>query len=383
MDVLIRERGCRTRGARLNRVRTPVRAAGVLLLLGLALAACTPRPATPAAPATTAAPQTASGGAATRAPAPTAAAAPTETPVHLRVPYVAISATQLPAWVAEDAGLFAKNGLDVSLEYIPTGSTLVQAMVAGEAQFGVAGSEAPISASLAGADIVILAPTVDHLLFSIYAVPSVPDPSAMRGKRLAITRVGSSTDFAARQWVATLGLHVGEDVSLVQAGGQKEILAAMQSNGADAGVLSPPTDLQARREGYREIADLSQLPKPFYQSSILATRKVIDAQPDLVRRFVRAIVEANSVIQQDKAAAKRALGKYAQITDDEVLEATYEDARPLIPRVPVPTREAVESAIELVALTNPEARNVDPSRFFDPRFVQELEDSGFIDSLYK
>ncbi|HZS00333.1 MAG TPA: ABC transporter substrate-binding protein, partial [Chloroflexota bacterium] len=336
MDVLIRERGRRTRGARLNRVRTPVRAGGVLLLLALALAACTPRPATPAAPATTAAPQTASSGAAPRAPAPTAAAAPTEAPVHLRVPYVAISATQLPAWVAEDAGLFVKNGLDVSLEYIPTGSTLVQAMVAGEAQFGVAGSEAPISASLAGADIVILAPTVDHLLFSIYAVPSVPDPSAMRGKRLAITRVGSSTDFAARQWVATLGLRVGEDVSLVQAGGQKEILAAMQSNGADAGVLSPPTDLQARREGYREIADLSQLPKPFYQSSILATRKVIDEQPDLVRRFMRAIVEANSVIQQDKAAAKRALGKYAQITDDEVLEATYEDARPLIPRVPVP-----------------------------------------------
>jgi NitT/TauT family transport system substrate-binding protein len=299
------------------------------------------------------------------------------------VPYVAISATQLPAWVAQDAGLFAKNGLDVSLEYIPTGSTLVQTMVAGEAAFGVAGSEAPISASLAGADIVILAPTVDHLLFSIYAVPGVPDPGAMRGKRLAITRVGSSTEFAARQWVATLGMRAGEDISLVQAGGQKEILAAMQSNGADAGVLSSPTDVEARRLGYREIADLGKLPKPFYQSSILATRNVIDERPDLVRRFMRAIVEADSVIHQDKAATKRALAHYAQITDDEVLEATYEAATAVIPKVPLPTREAIESAIELVALSNPDARNVDPTHFFDPRFVQELQDSGFIDSLYR
>jgi hypothetical protein len=66
-----------------------------------------------------------------------------------------------------------------------------------------------------------------------------------------------------------------------------------------------------------------------------------------------------------------------------VLDATYQSALPVIPRVPLPTREAVESAIELVALTNPEARDVDPTRFFDPRFVQELQDSGFIQGLYQ
>jgi NitT/TauT family transport system substrate-binding protein len=356
-----------------------------MLWLLLVPLGCTPSGTPSATPASSAnAPAPTTGG--TIAGAPTASA-PTTAPAQplekLRVPYVAISASQLPAWVAEDAGLFAKNGLDVSLEYVPTGTTLVQTMVAGEAVFGIAGSEAPISASLAGADLLILAPTVDHLLFSIYAVPAIADASAMRGKRLAITRVGSSTDFAARQWVATLGLRAGDDVALVQAGGQKEILAAMQANGADAGVLSAPTDVEARHLGYREIADLGKLPKPFYQSSVLTTRQVVDGRPELVRRFVRAIVEADSVIHQDPAAAKRALVKYAQITDDEVLDATYQSALPVIPRVPLPTREAVESAIELVALTNPEARDVDPTRFFDPRFVQELQDSGFIQGLYQ
>src|SRR5438067_1706899 len=118
----------------------------LVLALGAACAQGTPSassgaPAPPPAATSAAAPAPAAGA------GPTAAAAAVE---RLRVPYVAVSVTQLPAWVAQEAGTFAREGLDVSLEHIPTGSTLVQAMVAGEAQFGIAGSEAPISASLNG-----------------------------------------------------------------------------------------------------------------------------------------------------------------------------------------------------------------------------------------
>ena len=108
-----------------------------------------------------------------------------------------------------------------------------------------------------------------------------------------------------------------------------------------------------------------------------------DDRPDVVRRFMRAIVEANAIIHQDNATAKQALAHYSQSTDDEVLEASYEGALPAIPRVPLPTRAAIESAIELVALTNPAAVGADPERFFDARFVQELDDNGFIKSLYR
>jgi NitT/TauT family transport system substrate-binding protein len=367
----------------------------VAVLLSMALwggcsqPASAPSAAAPRATASTAAgsaPPTAAKPDGSSPAAPAGAAQQPAAPValeKLRVPYVAISVTQLPAWVAQDVGLFAKHGLDVSMEYIATGSTLVQAMVAGEAAFGIAGSEAPIAASLSGADMVILAPTVDRLIFDVYANQGVPDAAAMRGRRLAITRVGSSTDFAARQWVQTLGMRPGEDVALVQANGQPEIFAAIQSGAADAGVLSPPTNVQAKRAGFRLLADLSKLDVPFYQSSALTTRRIIDERPETVRRFMRAFVEANSVIHQDKALTKRVLAQYTQTSDDEVLESSYEAAVPAIPRVPLPTRAAIESAIELVALTNPAAQGVDPARFFDPRFVQELDDSGFIRGLYR
>src|SRR5579884_1091857 len=355
----------------------------LLILSGLILAACGPASGGPApgaaGPAAPPAPPAATG-------QPEAGPTAGGTPValeRLRVPFVAISVTQLPVWVAQEAGLFTKYGLEVSLEYIPTGATLIQTVVAGEADIGIAGSEAPISASLSGADLVIIAPTVDRLVFTVYARPDITEPSALRGLRLGITRIGSSTDFAARQWLRSLGLRYGEDVTLVQAGGQPELLAALQSGAADAAVLSPPTDVQARRLGLRALADLSQLDIQFYQSSVVVTRKIINERPDIVRRFMRAFVEANSVIHQNKALAKQAIARFSQTTDEEVLESSYEAALPAIPRVPLPTRAAIESAIELVALTNPAARSVDPDRFFDARFVQELEDSGFIRSLYR
>ena len=194
---------------------------------------------------------------------------------------------------------------------------------------------------------------------------------------------GRQSTFATRQWVRNLGLRADEDVVLVQLGGQPEILAGLQAGAIDAGLLSPPANMEARRLGMRELADLIRLPVQFYQSSLVASRKVIDEQPDRVRRVVRALVEANSVIHQDKALTKRAIGRYTDTTADEVLEDSYQFALPAIPRSPLPTRTVIEEAVDLVAHTNPAAQGADPDRFYDPRFVQELEDSGFIRGLYR
>jgi NitT/TauT family transport system substrate-binding protein len=303
-------------------------------------------------------------------------------PDQVRVAYASISITALPAWVAQDAGTFAKNGLEVTLDYVPSGTTLIQNMVAGGTDFAFAGAEAAIGAALAGAPLVIVAPSVDRLTYTVHAPAEIAAGEALRGHRLGITRAGSSTDFAARQWVETLGLRPDADVTLVQLGGQPEILAGLQAGAVDAGLLSPPGNTEARRAGYREIADLSRLPAQLYQAAIVAPQPLLAGRPDAVRRFVRAIVEANAVIHQDKAQTKQIIGRYTQSSDDGVLEDSYAGAVAAIPRVPVPTRAATEIALDLAAHSNPAAPHADASQFFDPRFVQELDDSGFIRGLY-
>jgi NitT/TauT family transport system substrate-binding protein len=372
-------------------VRSPdPRRVVVAMLCGLALlVACAPAASAPA-PKATAAPPASAAAAPPAAGAPGGAAgarsgpeAAPPAPESVRAAYSSISITSLPAWVAQDAGTFARNGLDVALDYIPSGTTMIQNMVAGGADFGLASGEAAIAAALAGAPLVILAPSVDRLAYTVHASADLADGAALRGRRVGITRAGSSTDFAARLWVQTLGLRPDEDVALVQLGGQPEILAALQAGAIDAGLQSPPGNMQARRLGLREVADLRHLPVQFYQAAVLANNQLIERRPDLVRRFVRAIVEANSIIHQDKALTKQVIGRYTETTADEVLEESYQFAIPVIPRVPLPKHADIEMALELSAHTNPAAHGADPSRFFDPRFVQELEDSGFIRSLYR
>jgi NitT/TauT family transport system substrate-binding protein len=303
-------------------------------------------------------------------------------PDKVRVAYASISITALPAWVAQDAGTFAKNGLEVALDYVPSGTTLIQSMVAGGTDFAFAGAEAAIGAALAGAPLAIIAPSVDRLTYTVHASNEIADGAALSGRRLGITRAGSSTDFAARRWVETLGMRPDADVALLQLGGQPEILAALQAGAVDAGLLSPPGNTEARRAGYRAIADLSRQPAQIYQTAIVAPIPLIEQRPDVVRRFARAIVEANAVIHRDKAQTKQIIGRYTQSADDEVLEDSYAGAVAAIPRVPVPTRAATELALDLAAHSNPAAPHADASQFFDPRFVQELDDSGFIRGLY-
>jgi ABC-type nitrate/sulfonate/bicarbonate transport system substrate-binding protein len=300
----------------------------------------------------------------------------------VRVAYASISITALPAWVAQDTGTFAKNGLEATLDYVPSGTTLIQNMVAGGADFAFAGSEAAISAAIAGAPLVIIAPSVDRLTYTVHASSEIPDGAALRGRRLGITRAGSSTDFAARRWVETLGLRPDAVVTLVQLGGQPEILAGLQGGAIDAGLLSPPGNTEARRAGFREIADLSRQPAQIYQTAIVAPKPLVDQRPDVVRRFARAIVEANAVIHKDKAQTKQIIGRYTQSNDDGVLEDSYAGAVAFIPRVPVPARAAIELALDLAAHSNPAAPHADASQLYDPRFVQELDDSGFIRGLY-
>jgi NitT/TauT family transport system substrate-binding protein len=351
----------------------------VLVLLAACAQAAAPPPAAPPSQ-----PANAGGTASTGASfSPTSGIAPAPATLDkVRVAYASISITALPAWVAQDAGTFARNGLDVTLDYVPSGTTLIQNMVAGGTDFAFAGAEGAISAALAGAPLVIVAPSVDRLTYTVHALAEIADGAALRGRRLGITRAGSSTDFAARQWIETLGMRPDADVTLVQLGGQPEILAGLQGGAVDAGLLSPPGNTEARRAGFREIADLSRLPAQLYQAAIVAPKPLTEGRPDVVRRFARAIVEANAVIHKDKSQTKQIIGRYTQSADDGVLEDSYQGAVAAILRVPVPTREATEVALDLAAHSNPAAPHAEASAFFDPRFVQELEDSGYIRSLY-
>ncbi len=349
-----------------------VRSLGAIVLL-LGLVGCSaPTPAAPQAP--TAAPAAAAN--------PTAAAGNAAGPgTKLKAAYTAISATQSPLWVALESGVFPKYGLDVEAPYIATSTTLTAAMLSGEVNIAVAAEEAVVSADLNGADLVMLAGGTNRLVFSVYAKPDIQSVQDLKGKRLGVTRTGSSTDFGARYLLTHNNLEPSKDVTIVQMGGVPEILTGIQAGALDAGVISPPTTFKAADAGLREVIDLSKSDLTFYQSPVIARRSWVQANRDAATRFLKGYLEGIAIMKKQPDKGQAIIGKYSNTTDPKILSSTLTQVLPLFPRDQTPEMAAVKTGLDQVALTQPKAVGADPNQFVDVTVMQDIIKSGFLESI--
>jgi NitT/TauT family transport system substrate-binding protein len=191
------------------------------------------------------------------APAPTQAAQAAPPVVSVKWIWTAVSGVSGGTWTAIDAGYFKEEGLNVEPIHIASSSRAVPALIANEAQFSNLDGNLMVQASLQGADVVGLLAQTNRLVFSVMADPSIATGSDMKGKRRGITRAGSSTHTAALQALMTWKLEPDRDVALIQLNEVPAILAGLQAKQIDAGVVSPPTNTQAKAAGFKELVNLA------------------------------------------------------------------------------------------------------------------------------
>lgn len=161
--------------------------------------------------------------------------------------YSSLSGPSTPLWVAKEAGLFSKHGIDAQLVYIVGGRVVIQAVLAGEVQMAIAGPAAVIRANIAGGDLVYVGVATDVIDFVLVADKGITDMKQLRGKRLGIGQFGGAPDFLSRVVLEKYDLKPDRDVRIVQMlTGQPGRLAALQSKAIEAVVIQPPVSLQAK-----------------------------------------------------------------------------------------------------------------------------------------
>jgi NitT/TauT family transport system substrate-binding protein len=163
----------------------------------------------------------------------------------VRTAYSALSAGIGTLWLTQEDGHFRKHGLDSNLIYIRGGTTAVQALLAGEIQFGHLSPAPMMTAWAQGADFVWIGTTTHQMVFTLLAEPAITKGSDLKGKRIGITRIGSASDLAVRTALEQFGLGP-KDATMISLGGIPDILAAMRAGAVNAGILSPPTSTAAR-----------------------------------------------------------------------------------------------------------------------------------------
>ncbi len=288
------------------------------------------------------------------------------TPV--RTAYSALSAGIGTLWLTHEDGHFRKHGLDSNLIYIRGGSTAVQALLAGEIQFGHLSPAPMLTAWAQGADFVWVGTTTHQMVFTLLADPAIAKGADLKGKKIGITRIGSASDLAVRAALEQFGLNV-KDVTMIALGGIPEILAAMRAGAVQAGILSPPTSTSARDLGYRPLLHIPDLGREFTFSGIAAKRSFVHSQPEIVRAYMASLTDGAKVYKEDSRAALRILKKYLR-ADDRILEGGYKEYDAAISNPPYPGLKGLEAVRDSLLETTPQLKNVDLRKFIDDRFVK-------------
>ena len=301
----------------------------------------------------------------------------------IRIAYSVISGSSWPVWISQHSGIFHKNGLESQLIYIASASKSIQALLGGDVDFlATASGPAVMTAKLQGADVLMIGATANRPIFFLMVQPGIKIPADLKGKKLGVTRFGSSTDFSTRYALNKWGLKINEDVVLLQMGGVPEILAGMAAGSIAGGMVSSPTDLEARKQGFRELADMNDIGVVYPQTSLTTHGKYLQAQKDAVKRFLMSISEANYIMKTNRRLAMEIFGKYTRTTDPAILSSSYETYVKSVERIPYIRREAVQVALEIIQKGDKRAQTAKPEDFVDNSVLRELDKSGFFDKLW-
>jgi ABC-type nitrate/sulfonate/bicarbonate transport system substrate-binding protein len=295
------------------------------------------------------------------------------------VSYGSISGTQSPVWVAKEKGFFEKYGLDASLIYISGGPRSVMALLGDSVQFVIHSALPSLDAYLGGADTILIGTSMNHLDHYLVVQPSITNAQELRGKVIGISALGSLTDMALREALRVNKLS-DRDVTVLPVGDLGARMAGLQNGTIQGTLLIGAQAVAAARMGFKLLIDFSKLPFEVATSSILSRRAYVLKNRDTALKFLKAWVEATYFFKANREASIAVMRKYTRTDDSEILASIYSRYRDLILNKPEPTIETVRSMVRLIPRARPGAN---PDGFIEPRFVRELEATGFFEKMNK
>ncbi|HXV49845.1 MAG TPA: ABC transporter substrate-binding protein [Candidatus Binatia bacterium] len=285
--------------------------------------------------------------------------------------------------VAKDMRLFEKNGIDATIIFISGSVRGIQSILAGEILIGEGGGPGLASARLAGGDVVAIAGNVNVLPYYLVAQPSIKKAEELKGKIGGNHIAGTTAEFALKVGLKKIGIDPLKDVNLRVIGGSIERMVALQKGIVNFTVVTEAGKAMAEKLGYPTVVDMVALKIPFPQNGLYTSTKWIRENPDLVRRYLRAYVEAIHYYKTHKEDTIKIMRKYSRVDDRKFLDDAWDWHAKFMPDAPYPPADGYQLVLQDMAEKNPKAAQANVKDYIDTRFVKELEDSGFIRGLYR
>jgi NitT/TauT family transport system substrate-binding protein len=287
------------------------------------------------------------------------------------------------AYIAQKKGFFEKYGLAVELIYFQGGSQVIQAMLGGDVPLTVTAGPEGVVAKLQGADIALLAANNPTMFFTLFVPPEIRNVGELKGKKAGVSRFGSSSDFCIRYIFKAAGLAEG-DVTIVQIGDNPSRLVALKTNAIQTTVFTTPNTVRARKAGFVPLVDAYKLGLKFHGSGIASTGAFLRDNRPVVEQFVKGFLEGVAYAKQHREESIRLIKEFLKLKDQDEAEESYQVViQQIQPRKPYPLKEGVETVLRSIETTVPKAKNAKAEDLVDDSVLRKLDQSGFIDNLYR
>jgi NitT/TauT family transport system substrate-binding protein len=300
----------------------------------------------------------------------------------VRMAYISDSpGSSAPYWIAKEAGLYKKHGLDVELIFINGSTRGIQSLIAGDLEFAGAVGTSAINGKLAGGDITIIDSLVNTLPYYIIGRPDIKSPEDLKGRTLATHIPGTSADFAVRLALRKFGIDY-TDIKAVMVGGSPARVASVINGQTEFTMVTEPGKIQGEKAGMKLLIDMAKLRIPFQFSCTVTSTKLIRERPETVQAVVKAMADAVHFFKTNKKETIQIMAKYTRGAKPHVLEGSWSAYAELLEEDLQPTLEGLRDTLAVQASWDPKAASAKAENFVDLRFVNNLKTSGFLAKLY-
>jgi NitT/TauT family transport system substrate-binding protein len=305
---------------------------------------------------------------------------------RLTIATSALNMLTTPLWLAKDKGLFLKYGLDTETIYIPSGTMALQALLSGDIKIAMAAGSPVVNANLQGGPIRIIAGNANFYPLAFFSSPEIRDPRDLRGKKVAVTRAGSSSYTATVILLRKFGLEEGKDYTILQLGSTQNRLVALTKGLIQGTTLSAPESIMAKNAGMKVLIPVNEMKRlgvTIQHQAVAAPDRALRESRWATKAFLMAYLAGVREVYRSKEATMQSLGKYTRISDPQVLSASYDESYEAIEKEGTLNEEGIQVILNEISKTDSRALKARASQFFDPSLLQELAKEGFIKSLWQ
>ena len=300
--------------------------------------------------------------------------------------YSSLSSNETALWVGKEEGIFKRFGLDPELILIEGGTRGAQALISGDLPIMGMSGQPVISARARGSDLVLIGGLVNKMNYILASAAGIKKPEDLQGKRIGIAQVGSASYHAVLLALKHWGMDARRDrVTLLQVGNQAARVASLQTGGSDAVIVNPGLATALKERGFIVLADFTELPIPYPQQVLAVRERILKSDPDLIERILKSVAAATAFVwdSRNKDRVKKVLASYLRLDKIERAEEHYRSALQVMPKKPYADIAGISSMVEFMAESDPLVARVKPEEVINHSVLKKLDDSGFLDQLYK